>query len=76
MRIYPVSWERTTPTEAPDYAAALGAAAERFINDIGEALGADPVDATRALQVLESLGFCFQIGQHTVEPETAESAAD
>ena len=75
MRIYPVSWERTTPTEAPDYAAALGAAAERFVNDIGEALGARPVDAASALQILESLGFCFQIGQPTVPPEQAEAAA-
>lgn len=73
LRIYPVSWERTDPTEAPDYSAALAAAAVRFVNDIGEALGADPVDATRALQILESLGFRFHVSQHTEQPDSAQA---
>ena len=74
-RIYPVSWERTDPTEAPDYSAALASAAARFVNDIGGALGAEPVDATQALQILESLGFRFHVSHHSEQPESAQAVA-
>ena len=71
MRLYPVTWERVDSVDAPDYSAALAASAATLVNEIGDAVGADPVDGSRALQILESLGFRFHIRQHAQLDDTA-----